>query len=247
MRAVGYIRVSTEEQADTGVSLQAQRAKLQQYAALYDLDLIAVEEDAGVSAKTLDRPGLQAALDRLRRGEADGLVIAKLDRLSRSVLDWNTLIDGYFGERAGKQLWSVSDSIDTRTAAGRLVLNVLMSVAQWEREVIAERTRDALAHKRSRSERCGKVRYGFVLAGDGITEVPNPAEQAGLAAIARLRAEGLSLRAIAAELDRLGVPTKEGRGGWTHTAVARILGRPADKPADVTRPFPNISAVFPAP
>ena len=129
MRAVGYIRVSSDEQATEGVSLDAQRAKVQGYAALYDLDLVAIEVDAGASAKTLDRPALARALGMLDRGEADGLVIAKLDRLSRSVGDWDQLIARYFGERAGKKLWSVADSIDTRTAAGRLVLNVLMSVA----------------------------------------------------------------------------------------------------------------------
>ena len=104
----------------------------------------------------------------IRSGKASGLVIAKLDRLSRSVVDWNTLIDGYFGEKAGKQIFSVADSIDTRTAAGRLVLNVLMSVAQWERETIGERTKDALQHKIRNGERCGKVRFGFRLADDGV-------------------------------------------------------------------------------
>ncbi len=122
MKAVGYIRVSTEDQAMTGVSLPAQRAKLEAYASLYGLELVRIEVDDGVSAKTLERPALRRALATVDRGEADGLLIAKLDRLSRSVADWDRLIDGYFGERAGKQLWSVADSIDTRTAAGRLVL-----------------------------------------------------------------------------------------------------------------------------
>src|SRR6476661_5883591 len=121
MRVIGYIRVSTDEQATGGQSLGAQRAKINDYARLYDLELVAVIEDAGVSAKSLNRPGLQKALAMLRSGKVDGLVIAKLDRLTRSVADWQTLIDDYFGERAGKQLFSVADSIDTRTAAGRLV------------------------------------------------------------------------------------------------------------------------------
>ena len=140
-KVVGYVRVSTDEQANEGVSLDAQRGKLAQYADLHDLDLVATEADAGVSAKTLDRPGLRVALYRLASGEAAGLLIAKLDRLSRSVSDWNRLIEAYFGPVAGKELFSVADSIDTRTAAGRMVLNILMSVAQWEREAIAERTR----------------------------------------------------------------------------------------------------------
>lgn len=225
MRAVGYIRVSSEEQAAEGVSLDAQRAKVGGYAALYGLDLVAVEVDAGASAKTLDRPALARALARLDRGEAEGLVIAKLDRLSRSVGDWDRLIAAYFGERAGKKLWSVADSIDTRTAAGRLVLNVLMSVAQWEREAIGERTRDALQHKIRVGERCGKVRFGHDLHPDGVRLVANPAEQEALAVLHDLAAGGMGPRAIARELSRRGLPTKEGRGPWDHSAVRRILAR----------------------
>lgn len=227
MKVIGYIRVSTEEQASDGVSLAAQREKLIGYAKLYDLDLVEIIEDAGQSGKTLDRPGLKKALSMIRGGKASGLVIAKLDRLSRSVVDWNTLIDGYFGEKAGKQIFSVADSIDTRTAAGRLVLNVLMSVAQWERETIGERTKDALQHKIRNGERCGKVRFGFRLADDGVALIEEPAEQEVLKTIRRLKATGESLREIAAELTRRGILTKEGNRTWKHTTVARILQRTA--------------------
>jgi DNA invertase Pin-like site-specific DNA recombinase len=227
MRAIGYIRVSSEEQASEGVSLDAQRAKVQGYADLYGLELVAVEVDAGVSAKTIDRPALARALAMLDRGEANGLVIAKLDRLSRSVGDWDHLIAEYFGERAGKKLWSVADSIDTRTAAGRLVLNVLMSVAQWEREAIGERTRDALQHKIRQGERCGKVRFGHDLGPNGVQLIDNPAEQEGLTLLRELAAEGRSLRSIARELTRRGIPTKEGRPRWDHSSVKRILARTA--------------------
>lgn len=227
LRVLGYIRVSTEEQAEDGVSLDAQRAKIIAYCDLYELELIEIIEDAGESAKSLKRAGLRAVLARLRGGEAQGLVIAKLDRLSRSVVDWNTLIDGWFGERAGKQLFSVADSIDTRTAAGRLVLNVLMSVAQWERETIGERTHDALQHKRRQGERVGAVPFGYDLAADGVGLVPNAGEQAVLARIAELRALGRSSRQIAAELSRQGFATKQGKTQWQHTSVERILKRQA--------------------
>jgi DNA invertase Pin-like site-specific DNA recombinase len=224
MRVINYSRVSTSEQADSGVSLEAQEAKLAAYAELFDLEVVEAIADAGESAKSLNRPGLQRALAMLKRGEADGLAVVKLDRLTRSVADWQTLIDGWFGERAGKQLFSVGDSIDTRTAAGRLVLNVLMSVAAWEREAIGERTREALRHKIRCNQRCGKVRFGFDLAGDGKTLIPNVTEQRAIAMITSLRAAGRTLRQIAAELTAHGVRTKEG-GAWTHTAVARILQR----------------------
>ncbi len=235
MRVVGYVRVSTEEQASEGVSLEAQRARLQAYAALYGLDLVAVEVDAGVSAKSLDRPALRRALGLIDRGDADGLLIAKLDRLSRSVADWDRLIAGYFGERAGKKLWSVADSIDTTTAAGRLVLNVLMSVAQWEREAIAERTRDALRHKIRTGSRCGKVRFGSRLdpddprrsrkTGRPVGLAPCPAEAEAVGLMRELAAGGMSLRGIAAELTRRGVATKEDRPSWDHSTVRRILSR----------------------
>jgi len=226
MKVVGYIRVSTEEQANSGLSLDSQRAKLNAYADLYDLELVAIIED-GQSAKTLNREGVRRVLGMLKAGEADGVLIAKLDRLSRSVADFQTLIDDYFCEKAGKQLLSVADSIDTRTAAGRLVLNVLLSVAQWEREAIAERTRDALQHKIRNGERCGSVRFGYDLAEDEIHLVPNEEEQGAIRLMQRLRAKGESYRAIAEELERRGIRTKEGKTAWTHTAVSRILNRAA--------------------
>jgi site-specific DNA recombinase len=223
MRVILYCRVSTTDQADNGVSLEAQEAKLTAYASLYDLEVASTVSDAGESAKSLNRPGLQRALAMLRRGEADGLAVVKLDRLTRSIADWQSLIDDFFGERAGKQLFSVADSIDTRTAAGRLVLNVLLSVAQWERETTGERTKEALRHKIRNCERVGKVRFGYDLADDGSTLLPNESEQATILLMQELRNDGYSLRRIAAELTVRGIETKEGLAIWTHSAVAYIL------------------------
>jgi len=209
-RAVGYIRVSTDKQAEHGVSLEAQHAKLTQYAALYDIELVDIIVDAGVSAKTLDRPGLQRALGMLRKGQASALLVAKLDRLTRSVKDLGTLVEEYFSS-ANITLLSVADSIDTRTAAGRLVLNVLGSVAQWERETIGERTAEALAHKREQGQRISlHAPYGFRIAANGKTLVADDAEQALLGAIRDARSRGLSQRAIAAELERQGFSTRKG-------------------------------------
>jgi site-specific DNA recombinase len=233
MRVVGYVRVSTDEQASDGVSLAAQEAKVRAYCGLYELELVELVRDPGASAKTLDRPGLARALGLLDRGEAAGIVVAKLDRLTRSVADLAELLDRYFGDRPGKQLFSVGDSIDTRTAAGRLVLNVLMSVAQWELETIVERTNAALAHKKSQGECVGQVPFGRDRDPDGPSNkkgLPvrlreNPAEAAVIEQIRSLRAEGLSPRKIAARLNAGGVPTKAGRGPWIHTSVAKILKR----------------------
>lgn len=221
-KAVGYIRVSTDKQAEHGVSLDAQRAKLEAYAALYDIELVAVIVDAGVSAKTLDRPGLQRALGLLRKGQAQALIVAKLDRLTRSVKDLGTLVEDYFSSDR-ISLLSVADSIDTRTAAGRLVLNVLGSVAQWEREAIGERTKDALRHKKAQGHKTGgDVPYGYHLADDDKTLVPNDAEQAMLTAIREARTRGLSQRAVVAELARQGFTTRKGTALGL-TQVQRIM------------------------
>jgi site-specific DNA recombinase len=226
MKVIGYVRVSTEEQANSGQSLEAQRAKLAAYAALYDLQIVEVIEDAGQSAKTLDRPGLQRALTMLRKKQAGGLLIAKLDRLTRSVADWQNLIQDYFGERGGKQLFSVADSIDTRSAGGRMVLNVLLSVAQWEREAIGERTRDTLQAMIANGQRVGKVRFGYDLATNGTTLTPNPLEQEAIHLMKQLRCAGQSFRQIAAELTARSVATKEGNP-WQAMTIRNILRRAA--------------------
>src|SRR5258708_38397104 len=144
-RAVAYLPVSTEKQADKGVSLDAQRAKVEAYAQLYDLDLVEVIVDAGVSAKTLDRPGLQRALGMLKARHAEALLVVKLDRLTRSVVHLGQLIEDYFED--GKwALLSVGDQVDTRSAAGRLTLDSLASVSRWEREPVGERHAAARQH-----------------------------------------------------------------------------------------------------
>jgi DNA invertase Pin-like site-specific DNA recombinase len=226
-RVVGYVRVSTDAQADGGVSLDAQRAKLTAYAAALDLDLVRVIDDAGFSAKTLARPGLTAALAMLESGEADGVLVAKLDRLTRSVRDLGALVERYFSARFS--LLSVADSIDTRSAAGRLVLNVLASVSQWEREACGERTRDALAQLKSEGVRLGGEALGWRRSGatDGAGRklVENlDAELATVEHITALRASGRSLREIAATLTAEGYATKRG-GEWAATTVRKVLLR----------------------
>jgi site-specific DNA recombinase len=206
-RTVAYLRVSTDKQADAGVSLDAQRAKVDAYASLYDLDVVAVVVESE-SAKSLHREGLQRALAMLGR-EADALLVVKLDRLTRSVKDLGELVDGYFNN--GKHaLMSVAEQVDTRSAAGRLVLNVLASVAQWERETIGERTSEAMQHMRSCGEYTGgRAPYGYTLANGELTS--DPFEQSVLTEAKALHAAGLSLRAVAADLDKRGLVARSGR------------------------------------
>lgn len=219
MRVVAYARVSTTDQADKGVSLEAQAHKLRLYAELQDLEIVACIEDAGESAKTLKRPGLQRALALLRAGEADGIVVAKLDRLTRSVRDLSILLDDYFTTYA---LLSVGDALDTRSAAGRLVLNVLCSVSQWEREAIAERTAAALQHMKGEGLRVGTVPYGYRVGSDGKRLDPDASEQAVIAAAKAYTDSGLSLRKIATRLAERGYYNREGRV-FTPRAVQNMV------------------------
>lgn len=222
-RAIAYCRVSTEKQAETGISLEAQQSKLTAYASLYDLDLLEVIVDAGVSAKSLDRPGLTRALGMLRRGDADALVVVKLDRLTRSVRDLGELVDGYFAD--GKiALLSLGEQIDTRSAGGRLVLNVLASVSQWEREAVGERTSAALAHKAAKGGQIGHdAPYGWAYRGGQL--VARVAEAEVIATAKAMRAEGLSIRAVAKALAAKGFTSRSG-GGFAPIQVQRMLAGP---------------------
>lgn len=232
MDAVGYARVSTAEQADFGLSLSAQTEKIRAYCAALDLrliDLIAADE----SAKSLHRFGLQSVCDLLESGAATCLVIAKLDRLTRDVGDWQTLYKRYFDPKSRKHLCSASELIDLTTANGRLVVNLLMSVAQHERESIVERTTQALGQRHLRGDRTGSIPYGFTLDPESRRNkngrptglLKSPEEQKVIERIKIRHASGWKPRAIAEELSRLRIPTKSGNATWGHSSVARILSR----------------------
>lgn len=219
-RAIGYLRVSTDEQATEGVSLDAQRAKIAAYCSLYEIDLVGVEVDAGASAKSLDRPGLQRALGALRRGDATAIVVVKLDRLTRSVRDLGELLEVFSDERLA--LLSVAEQVDTRSAAGRLVLRLLTSVAEWEREAIGERTSAAMRHLAAQGRYTGgAARYGYTV-GDGGALVEDAGEQAVIARARALRAAGMSIRAIGCALDEGGARNRAGRHFGVN-AIASML------------------------
>ena len=206
--AIGYIRVSTEGQVQDGVSLDAQRAKIEAWCALNDYTLAAVHVDAGISGKSADnRPGLQAALNDCRKGSA--LVVYSLSRLARSTKDTISISERL--AKAGADLVSLSERIDTTTAAGKMVFRMLAVLAEFERDQISERTTTAMQFKKTKGERVGAIPYGSRLADDGVNLLPDPVEQAVIAQARELRAAGLSLRAIAAELDRQGVKARNGQ------------------------------------
>lgn len=218
MQVVGYIRVSTDGQESSGLGLADQEQKIRAYCALYGLELVAIHKDAA-SGKDTQRRGLQAALAMLRHGEAAGIVVAKLDRLTRSVRDMGILLDKYFRENFA--FFVVAEQIDTRTAAGRLLLNLLASVAEWERETIGERTKAALSVKHKNGEKTGGyIPFGFDADAYGKL-TPNVTEQTVIQTILRLRAEGYSFQRIADALNAEGFLTKHNRT-WSKAGVFKV-------------------------
>lgn len=160
MRFVGYVRVSTDEQARSGLSLLAQRERLAAWATAFGHELVEIVADEGESAKSLNRPGMQRIMQMIDRRQVDGVVAAKLDRLTRSTRDLGDMVERCEHRRVA--LASVSESLDTSTACGRMVVSMIGAVAQWEREATAERTAAALDAKRKQGKRySGKAPYGF--------------------------------------------------------------------------------------
>ena len=226
MKAIAYIRCSTQEQADSGLGLDAQRERIRAYCCLKELILVESITDAGVSGGKLlaARGGGQRLLAALRRKQADAVVMLKLDRMFRNAGDCLTTVETW--EKAGVALHVVDlggNAIDTTSAAGRFMLTVLAGAAEMERNLVRERTRAALAVKRSNGQRVGTVPYGSDLSADGTTLIPNEAEQAVIADIRSMRSGGMTLEQIAEELTERGVPTKTGKSReWGHSAVRRI-------------------------
>lgn len=224
MKAVGYIRVSTEEQSREGVSLDMQRAKIKAYCELHDLDLIDILADEGLSGKSIGgRPGIQVGLEMVRGRKVKALVVYKLDRLARNAREALEIAE--LLQKQGAELHSITEKIDTASAAGRLFYSILSAMAQWERETIAERTAAALQRKKEKGEKTGgECPYGHDVV-DGKL-IPRTDEQAVIRRIRELHGEGFSTREIALALTREGVKTRKGTD-WSHTLVQRVLRRAA--------------------
>jgi len=207
-RVVGYCRCSTQEQSDSGLGLDAQRTSILAECARKGWTLIEMIEDAGFSAKSLDRPGMSHALDLLRSGEVGALVVAKLDRATRSVMDAANLLAQ--GQREGWALVALDLGLDPTTPTGELVATIMAAVAQWERRAIGARTRDALAAKKAAGVRLGRP----VLLPAKVAERITAAKEAGE-----------SLSAIARALNADGVPTAHGGTQWHASTVRAVLAR----------------------
>lgn len=203
-RAVGYCRVSTDEQHDSGLGLAAQRTTLVAEAERRGWHLQLVTE-VGSGKSTEKRAELLAALDRLDRGDADVLVVSRLDRLARSVLDFATI-----RQRAERHGWSVvalDVAVDTSTPSGALMASVVSAMAEYERRLIAVRTAEALARLRA----------------EGRTYCRDRADETVRGRIVSLFAAGESLNGIARVLNDDGVPTTRGGARWYPATVRRIV------------------------
>lgn len=226
-RMILYLRVSTEEQVNSGAGLNAQFSQLERAADYHGWKVVDTISDEGASGKDLARPGLTEALDLIARGKADGLAVAKLDRLSRSVSDIGDLAEWFAAANA--RFVALDLSIDTSTPAGTLVLFVLAAVAQWEREVIGQRTRDGLASLRA---------SGKPISRPAVSDQPELC-----ARIAEMRKRGLTFQAIADTLNGDSIPTLRGGVLWRPSSVRTAAGyqrrsprrKPAQLPAIPTR------------
>ena len=206
-RAVGYLRVSTAEQADSGAGLAAQRAAVESEALRRGWVLLEVYVDAAVSGKAIaGREALALALDAVETGDAEVLIVSKLDRLSRSLLDFAEIMRR--AQAGGWNLVALDLGIDLSTPAGEFLASVMASAAQWERRIIGQRTREALAAKKAAGVRLGRPR----LITDEI--------------VARMVAEresGKTLTAIADGLTADGVATAQGGARWYPATVRKVL------------------------
>lgn len=229
LTAIGYARVSSQQQADSGLSLEHQRAKIEAAAVLHDLQLVDVVIDAAESAADLDRPGIQRVLDAVRAKQVDAVVVLKLDRLTRSVRDLADVLELF--TRRNVALISVSESLDTSSAAGRLVLNVMASVGQWEREAIAERTSAALSAKKARGQRYGQVPYGWRLAADGASLEPHHDERQMMELARECRhALGCTWQDTADALNRENYRQRNGEPWTLHNVRAALQTFDRDRP-----------------
>jgi len=220
-QAIGYIRVSTEQQALEGVSLEAQQARIEQWCAANGYELVKVFVDSGISGKRMDtRKNLLAALDSVKRGMA--LVAYSLSRLARSTKDALEIADRVGSRKA--DLVSLSEQIDTTTASGKLMFQMFAVLAEFERNLTAERTTTALKHKKATGQVYSSTPYGFEAIEGRLEKVK--AEAAVVAEIQAARRQGQTLQAIADDLNARAIPTKKGKQ-WQPATLHYLLKRTA--------------------
>jgi site-specific DNA recombinase len=229
VNAIGYTRVSTEEQAKEGISLDVQEDKIRQYAKLNNLKLVDIIIDEGKSGKDLNREGIQKVISLCKKKTIDHLIVYKVDRLTRMVIDLLNLVKDVF-EFNGVQFHSITEKIDSSSAMGKAFLTIIGVMAQMERDLISERTKTALQFKIDRGEYVGSPSLGYEAStgGNKFLDI-NEREKDTVKRIFYLkRYKHLSLGKIAKELNESGVETKRG-GKWHSGTIKLILDRGESK------------------
>lgn len=226
MKAIGYVRVSTGDQATDGVSLEVQHTRIEAYAAMMGLELVAIVREEGVSASVplKHRKGGQQVLVALWEQGVRHVVALKLDRLFRDAADCLTTTKQW--DRDGVALHLVDmggQTLNTASAMGRMFLTITAAFGELERNLIAERTSQALQHKKSQGQHVGRPPFGFKMVDHAL--VPIPEEVAIVQEVKRQRAAGKTLWQIAHWLRAQQVPTRQ-QGQWRHTQVRQLLATP---------------------
>lgn len=222
MKTAIYIRVSTEEQVKEGYSIQAQRNKLEAYCISQGWDIMGFYIDEGISAKDTERPELQRMIKHIEQGVIECVLVYRLDRLTRSVLDLYNLLDIF--EKHHCKFKSATEVYDTTTAIGRMFITIVAALAQWERENLGERVKMGMQEKARQGKWTVSIPpYGYDKEGDDL--VINKNEAVIVRKIFDLYLSGLSMRKIAVELNSLNVVTKSG-AKWTDPNIKYILTNP---------------------
>jgi DNA invertase Pin-like site-specific DNA recombinase len=227
-RAIGYVRVSTDQQAESGLGLEAQEAALRSAASRLGLTLACIRVDAGTSGKLAieDRPVLLDAVATLKRG--DVLLVAKRDRLGRDVIAV-AMIERLIERKGARVVSAAGEGTDSNDPTAMLMRRIVDAFSEYERLLIAARTRAALAAKRKRGERVsGILPFGYQLGGDGKTLEPVAAEQATMTLIRSLRNNGHSFQAIADRLNEDGIFTRSG-SRWRLQYIASVVKASCDR------------------
>jgi DNA invertase Pin-like site-specific DNA recombinase len=224
MNAIAYLRVSSEEQADSGNGINGQSDACQTWAARNDCEVAGEFKDEGISgaAGINKRPGLLDAVAALKRG--DVLVVAKRDRIGRDPIVV-AMAEAAVSRKGARVVSAAGEGTDSDSPTDILMRRMVDAFAEYERLLGGARTKAALHAKIKRGERVGAVRFGHDIAADGQTLTQNKSEQKTLLLITNLRKSGLSLRKIACELTTREIRTKTGNATWTHAAVNRIVKR----------------------
>ena len=223
-KAIGYVRVSSQDQVQGGVSLDNQKAKIKAYCELKNFKLTGIIEDAGISAKDLNRPGVQKVLDMARKKKIDHVVILKLDRLFRSTIDALETTKKF--DKWGVSFHSIHETLDTQSAMGKFFFTLTAGLAEMERGIIGERTSAVLQHKKSKNEVYGEIPYGFRRKGKKLYY--DKSEQRTLELARSLWEGGNNYSAISRQLNDRNIRTKKG-GCWYPQTVKNIVQREVGK------------------